>query len=151
MRQKIRISSLITLAFSILMIFSSLSEANAQCKVFVRTCVSELHPYIHDGSYQAVIMTEGEEAEVYKTVFAGQSYRLFVCADNTLPQVEFIVSDFRRNILFDNRKNNNATIWNFKFDSSQTIKVTIRVPKSNQGASERVFGCVGVLFGLIEQ
>ena len=150
MRQKIQISSLIILAFSLLMIFSSTAVVNAQCKVFVRTCVPELQPYIHDGGYQAVIMTEGEEAEVYKTVFAGQQYRLFVCADNTLPNVEFIVSDIRRNILFDNRKNNNAAVWNFKFDSSQQIKVTIRIPKSSQGGSQ-AFGCVGVLFGLLEK
>ena len=152
MQQKIQITSLYVLAISLLTCFSSLSDANAQCRIFVRTCVTELHPYIHDGSYQAVIMTQGEEAEVYKTVFAGQQYRLYICADHTLPNVEFIVSDFRRNILFDNRKNNNTTVWNFKFDSSQQIKVTIRIPKSSQGdATGHVFGCVGVLFGLLEQ
>ena len=96
-------------------------------------------------------MGEGEEAEVYKTVFAGQQYRLYVCIDNTLPNVEFIVSDIRRNILFDNRKNNNVKVWNFRFDSSQQIKVTIRIPKSNQGGSAEAFGCVGVLFGLLDR
>ena len=132
--------------------FSS-PDAQAQCKSFVKsTCIAQLETYIHDGSYQAVIMSEGEEAEVYKTIFAGQRYRLLVCVDNSLPGVEFVVSDIRRNILFDNRKNGNVTIWDFKPDASQQIKVTIRIPKVPKQGSEKeiVFGCAGVLFGLLE-
>jgi len=152
MRQK-HIPAFAIVAFLWVMTFSS-QVVHAQCKAFVKsTCLSQLEAYIHDGSYQAVIMSEGEEAEVYKTIFAGQRYRLLVCIDNTLPSVEFVVTDIRRNILFDNRKNGNVTIWDFKPDASQQIKVTIRIPKSQkQGASEKelVFGCVGVLFGLLE-
>ena len=139
-------SLLITMAFSTL-------EANAQCKIFVKSlCVPQLAPYIHDGGYQAVMMGEGEEAELYKTIFAGQRYRLFVCSDEIFPNVEFVVSDIRRNILFDSRKNGNATNWDFKSDASQQIKVTIRIPKSQKQGSEAeiLFGCVGVLFRLLE-
>ena len=154
MQQK-HISNLAIAALLFFMHFSMPSEVSAQCKSFVKnSCLSQLNPYIHDGSYQAVIMSEGEEAEVYKTIFAGQKYRLFVCVDNSLPNVEFTVSDIRRNILFDNRKNNNVKYWDFKPDASQQIKVTIRIPKStkqNTGNSEIVFGCVGMLFGLLEK
>ena len=133
--------------------FSS-QNANAQCKAFVKTgCLPQIAPYIHDGSYQAVMMSEGEEAEVYKTVFAGQQYRLFVCIDDVMPNVEFVVSDVRRTILFDNRKNGNVKIWDFKSEASQQIKITIRIPKSSkEGAAnqEVIFGCVGVLFGFLE-
>jgi hypothetical protein len=153
MRQK-HIPTLAIVAFLFVMAFSSL-DARAQCKAFVKsTCLPQLAPYIHDGSYQAVMMSEGEEAEVYKTIFAGQQYRLFVCTDDALPSVEFVVSDIHRNILFDNRKNGNVKMWDFKPDASQQIKVTIRIPKSKkQGTSEQeiVFGCVGVLFGLLDQ
>ena len=152
MRQK-NICALVIVTFSFLTMFS-LSNVNAQCKVFVKNnCLPQLHPYIHDGSYQAVIMNEGEEAEIYKTIFAGQQYRLFVCVDNLLPNVEFIVSDIRSNILFDNRKNSNVKFWDFKANASQQIKVTIRVPKSQKskaGEAEIIFGCVGMLFGLLE-
>ena len=149
MQQKNKISALSILAFSLLMI-SSLQDVDAQCKVFVKTCLPQLRPYIHDGSYQAVVMGEGEEAEVYKTIFAGQQYRLYICIDNTLSQVEYIVSDIRRNILFDSRKNNNVNVWNFKSESSQQIKITIRLPKSNQSGLGQVYGCVGVIFGVLE-
>jgi hypothetical protein len=140
--------------FLFVMAFSSL-DARAQCKAFVKsTCLPQLAPYIHDGSYQAVMMSEGEEAEVYKTIFAGQQYRLFVCTDSSLPNVEFVVSDIHRTILFDNRKNGNMKVWDFKASASQQIKVTIRIPKPQKqgtGEQEVVFGCVGVLFGLMEQ
>jgi len=153
MRQKL-FPAFATMLFFFLVMISS-QNAMSQCKTFVRgSCLPQLIPYIHDGNFQAAIMSEGEEAEVYKTVFSGQSYRLLVCIDDVIPHIEFVVSDIRRNILFDNRKNGNVTVWDFKPDASQQIKVTIRIPKSQkQGSSEQeqVFGCVGILFSLLEQ
>ena len=153
MRQK-HVTALATAAFLLVMVLSS-QNTLAQCKTFVKSnCLPQLTPYIHDGNYQAVIMSEGEEAEVYKTIFAGQAYRLIVCVDEIMPNVEFVVSDIRRNILFDNRKNSNAKVWDFKPEASQQIKVTIRIPKSQkQGAGDKdlIVGCVGVLFSLMEQ
>ena len=152
MRQKYKpVLAIVALLF--VMAFSSL-DAKAQCKTFVKSSLPQLAPYIHDGSYQAVMMSEGEEAEVYKTIFAGQQYRLYVCSADVLPDIEIIVSDIHRNILFDNRKNTNLKIWDFKSDASQQIKVMVRIPKSNgKGNSENevAFGCIGVLFGLLDQ
>ena len=145
-----KVKSYISVLSIIFLMSFTANELRGQCKAFVRTCVPQLHPYIHDGSYQAVIMGEGEEAEVYKTIFAGQQYRLFICVDKALPDVEFIVSDIRRNVLFDSRRNENVQMWNFKPTASQQIKITIRVPKSSSG-TEQVFGCVSVLFGLLDQ
>jgi len=149
MRTK-HIQVLAVVTFLLAMAFSS-QDALAQCKNFVKSsCVPQLSPFVHDGNYQAVSMSEGEDAEVYKTVFAGQQYRMVICSESALPNVEFVVSDNRRTVLFDSRKNNNAKMWDFKFDASQQIKVTIRVPKpqkEGKGAS----GCVGVLFGMKEK
>jgi len=141
-------------AFFLTIAFSS-PDACAQCKSFVKNgCAPQLTPYIHDGNYQAVMMSEGEEAEVYKTIFAGQQYRLLVCVDQSLPNVEFVVTDIRRTVLFDNRKNDHAKFWDFKADASQQIKITIRIPKPKKqtGIEPKLnAGCVGLLFGLKEQ
>ncbi|MDR1865584.1 MAG: hypothetical protein LBR08_08435 [Bacteroidales bacterium] len=127
-------------------------DGTAQCKVFVKgACIPVLNPYIHDGSYQAAIMSEGEEAEVYKTVFAGQQYRLYVCVDQVMPDVEFVVSDIHRNILFDSRKNGNVRQWDFRPDASQQIKVTVRIPVRKENNENPTIGCVGVFFGLKEK
>jgi len=140
-------------AFLLTMAFSS-PNVYAQCKSFVKNgCAPQLAPYIHDGNYQAVMMSEGEEAEVFKTIFAGQQYRLLVCLDNALPNVEFVVTDIRRTVLFDNRKNDNVKFWDFKADASQQIKITIRIPKTKKQdgvEKELIFGCVGLLFGMKE-
>ena len=153
MQQKY-ISALAIVAFIFVMAFSS-QDVGAQCKSFVKVnCLPQIEPYIHDGNYQAVMMSEGEEAELYKTIFAGQQYRLFVCIDDAIPNVEFVVSDIRRNILFDNTKNGNVKVWDFKSDASQQIKVIIRISKSQKestGNQELIFGCVGMLFGILEQ
>jgi vacuolar-type H+-ATPase subunit F/Vma7 len=152
MQQK-QITALAIVTFFLVTVFS-LPNAHAQCKSFVKNgCLPQLAPYIHDGNYQAVIMSESEEAEVFKTVFAGQQYRLLVCTDDVLPDIEFVISDIRRNILFDNRKNGNVKIWDFKPEASQQIKITVRIPKSskeNAATKELIYGCVGVLFGLLE-
>ena len=138
--------------FLILMAFSS-PNARAQCRSFVKSvCLPQLTPFIHDGNYQAVKMCEGEDAEIYKTIFAGQKYRLLVCVDNILPNVEFIVTDIYQTILFDNRKNGNVVFWDFESEASQQIKITISIPKSKKKESDdqkTVFGCVGVLFGFM--
>ena len=147
----------IPLSIAVILFLTAFSSPDtpAQCKSFVKIgCLPQLTPFIHDGNYQAVMMSEGEEAEVYKTIFAGQKYRLLVCIDNALPSVEFVVTDIRRTILFDSRKNGNVKFWDFKTDASQQIKVSIRIPKSQKqgnGDQELIFGCVGVLFGLLEQ
>jgi hypothetical protein len=140
--------SLLSVFFTIIASFDSM----AQCKVFVKSaCIPLLTPYIHDGSYQAALMSEGEEAEVYKTVFSGQQYRLYVCVDQIMPNVEFIVSDIHRNILFDSRKNGNTRQWDFRADASQQIKVTVRIPDKKGSVEDRSVGCVGVFFGLKEK
>ena len=141
-------SAIVTVLFVVA--FSS-PNVRAQCKSLVRSgCVPQMKPYIHDGSNQAVVMYDGEDAEVFKTIFAGQRYRLLICSEVTLPNVEFVVSDNRRNILFDNRKNGNVQVWDFISDASQQIKITIRIPKS-QKQEKLVSGCVGVLFGVLAQ
>ena len=66
----------------------------AQCKGFAKKiCKLELIPYIHDGNYHAAMLTEGEEAELYKTFYSGQDYRIAICGSNALPDVEFQIVD----------------------------------------------------------
>jgi len=150
MRQKHTQAFIAIAAFLFVTAFSS-QNAFSQCKSFVKdSCLPQLAPFIHDGNYHSVIMSEGEEAEVYKTIFAGQRYRLMICIDPALPDVEFVVTDIRRNILFDNRKNDNARVWDFRPDGSQQIKVTIRLPQPRK-EGEPALGCVAVVFGMLDQ
>ena len=75
----------------------------AQCKNFAKKiCKLELLPYVHDGIYNATVLSEGETAELYKTFYSGQEYRVTICGDENLPPVQFQVLDAERNVLYDN-------------------------------------------------
>lgn len=126
-------------------------QGNSQCKSFAKkVCKSELEPYIHDGNFNAAILTEGEDAELYKTFYAGQNYRIYICGSEALPDIEFQVLDVNRNVLYDNRKNNYSRIWDFKLESSQQLIISLRVKNSEGESAELISGCVAIMFGIKE-
>jgi hypothetical protein len=125
---------------------------NAQCKGFAKKiCKLELIPFIHDGNYHAAILTEGEEAELYKTFYSGQNYRIAVCGSDALGAIEFQISDGYKNVLYDNRDHNNVRIWDFKLESSQQLKIAIKVPVGNGESEYPASGCVAIMFGFKEK
>jgi len=126
-------------------------QGNAQCKSFAKkVCKLELSPYIHDGNFNAAILTEGEDAELYKTFYAGQNYRIYICGSDALPEIEFQVLDVNRNVLYDNRKNDYSRIWDFDLESSQQLIISLRVKNSEEETDELVSGCVAIMFGIKE-
>ena len=139
-----------------LLLIASLFAVNytvhAQCKGFAKKiCKQELTPYIHDGNYHAAILTEGEEAELYKTFYMGQNYRIAVCGAEPLTKIEFQVIDAYKNTLYDNREHNYAMTWDFKLESSQQLKIVIKVPVSNKQAEYPFSSCVAIMFGFKEK
>ena len=124
---------------------------NSQCKSFAKkVCKLELNPYIHDGNFNAAILTEGEDAELYKTFYAGQNYRIYICASEALPEIEFQVLKVNRKVLYDNRKHDYSRMWNFKLESSQQLIISLRVKNSEEETEELVSGCVAIMFGIKE-
>lgn len=130
--------------------FMAPQAANAQCKAFAKsTCKAELLPYVHDGIYNATVLSEGETVELYKTFYSGQDYRITVCGDEALPPVEFQILDGDRNVLFDNRDTDLAQMWDFNLSSSQMLVVSIQVQTSEEMSDEIKSGCVAVLVGFM--
>lgn len=142
--------------FQILILFLSLivglQNVNAQCKGFAKKiCKVELEPFIHDGNYHAAILTEGEEAELYKTFYSDTEYRISVCGSDALPNVEFKVIDANKNVLYSNKDHNFSRTWDFKLESSQQLKILVKVHPSGKNAEEVVSGCVAIMFGFKEK
>jgi len=134
-----------------LMVFFPVS-VNAQCKGFAKNiCKVELEPFIHDGNYHAAILTVGEEAELYKTFYSDTDYRLAICGSDALPNIEFRVIDSDRNVLYTNRSNNYSRIWDFRLESSQQLKLFIKVPAAEGASDEIISGCVAIMFGFKEK
>jgi len=132
--------------------FVSISfTGNAQCKNFAkRVCRLELKPYVHDGNYNAAILTEGEDAELFKTFYAGQEYRIAVCGSESLSRVEFQVMDVERRVLYTNASDNYAPAWDFKVEATQQLIIWVKVHDNPYSSNSEMpeSGCVSIMFGL---
>jgi len=121
---------------------------NAQCKVFAKKdCLPLLGAYTHDGNYHAAVLVAGEEAELYKTFYSDMDYRVAICGENNLLNVEFLVMDSNRNILYSNKENNYSKTWDFKLQSSQQLKFVVKVGASNQSENVSTSSCVSIMLG----
>jgi hypothetical protein len=141
-----RISRIIP-TLALLLVVSTLN-VNAQCKAFAKkVCIPELGAYTHDGNYHAAILVEGEEAELYKTFYSDMEYRVSVCGEEKLPQVEFKVLDANKNVLYSNKDAKYAKTWDFKLESSQQLKLVVKVNSFNSAEATPASGCVAIMFG----
>lgn len=131
-----------------LFIAASTFNINAQCKSFAKkSCLPELGSYTHDGNYHAAVLVEGEEAELYKTFYSDMEYRVAICGDEELPPVEFRVIDTNRNVLYSNKDEKFAKTWDFNLQTSQQLKLIVKVNSSGQSGNSPARGCVSIMFG----
>lgn len=137
-----------SILFTAILFIGFTGYVNAQCKAFAkRECLPELTSYTHDGNYHAAILVEGEEAELYKTFYSDMDYRVSIVGDEKLRDIEFIVFDSNKNILYSNKDKNYSATWDFRLQSSQQLKFVIRVPSSTRPGQTPLSGCVAIMFG----
>jgi hypothetical protein len=132
----------------VLLLVSSTVYVEGQCKSFAKkVCIPELGAYTHDGNYHAAVLVEGEEAELYKTFYSDMEYRVAICGEDKLPSVEFRVLDANKNVLYSNKDANFARTWDFKLQSSQQLKLVVKVNSFNKSGETPASGCVAIMFG----
>ncbi len=131
-----------------LFLFATTVNVEAQCKAFAKkVCLPELGTYTHDGNYHAAVLVEGEEAELYKTFYSDMDYRVAICGEDKLPQIEFKVLDANKNVLYSNKDDNYSKTWDFRLQSSQQLKLIIKVGSFNKSGEPPASGCVSIMFG----
>jgi hypothetical protein len=141
-----KVIQIATITIIVFFVFPLITQA--QCKGFAKKiCKQELAPYTHDGNYHAAILTEGEEAELYKTFYSDQEYRIAICGSDNLPDIEYKITDASKNVLYNNRNNNYSRLWDFKLESSQQLKITVKIQASGDPSQEPTSGCVAIMFG----
>jgi hypothetical protein len=132
----------------VLLLVATTVNSEAQCKAFAKkVCLPELGNYTHDGNYHAAVLVEGEEAELYKTFYSDMDYRVAVCGEEKLPPIEFKVLDANRNVLYSSKDNNYARTWDFRLESSQQLKLVIKVNARTRLEDAPASGCVSIMFG----
>lgn len=131
-----------------LVLLTAFGHTQAQCLSFARNIAKPLlDPYIHDGNYNATYMEEGESAELYKTFFKGENYRLVVSGIDELPQIHIRLLDDQRNVMFDNLNHNFVNVWNFTAENTGTMIVHIKIPDAEEN-KKIIGGCIAILFGV---
>ena len=127
------------------------STANAQCKGFTKkNCLPQLEPYVYNGQLNSAVLNEGDVAELLLTFYGGQDYRIFICSQEVLGDIEFKLLDTDRNTIFDNNEQEKATHWDFSANSTQQLIVQVKVPEG-EGSNDMVHsGCVSILIGFKE-
>jgi hypothetical protein len=131
-----------------LLLLGIATNVDAQCKAFAKkVCLPELGTYTHDGNYHAAVLVEGEEAELYKTFYSDMEYRVAICGEDKLPKVEFKVLDSNKNVLYSNKDSEYSPTWDFRLQSSQQLKIIVKVLTGNQPEETPASGCVSIMFG----
>jgi hypothetical protein len=131
-----------------LVLLAGTVTVNGQCKSFAKKVgVPELGAYIHDGNYHAAVLVEGEEAELYKTFYSDMKYRVAIVGEENLSNVEFTVYDATKNVIYSNKNSNFAKSWDFELQSSQQLKLVVKVPEQSKSGETPASGCVSIMFG----
>lgn len=120
----------------------------SQCnKTWIRKkCVPKVSPFIHDGNTNSSLLKEGEKTESVMTFYSGQDYRILVCAEETLENVSFIVSDMTGKLLFDSKANDNTDFWDFKVKTTTEMRIEV-FAGTNDSDDGVMSGCVSILVG----
>ncbi|GAF02331.1 hypothetical protein JCM21142_3965 [Saccharicrinis fermentans DSM 9555 = JCM 21142] len=121
----------------------------AQCASFAKNVGKvKLGEFIHDGNYNATVLGTGETAELYKTFFAGQKYRVAISKIESLPNIHFRLVDKDNHILFDNKEHDFTDVWDFTVETTQMLILKLKVLDDFSNNENTTKGCVAVLFGI---
>ena len=125
----------------------SANSLNAQCRTFVKNnCREAMGEYIPSENFNAAKLQPGDEAEVEMTFYGGEDYRLLVCSQELLGEVEFQLLDLEGNVLFNNVDKEMASHFDFKVGGTQNLMVRIKVSDNNSAALAPQ-GCVAIMLG----
>lgn len=130
----------------------SMSETQAQCLNFAKTKgFTELDTsiYVPEGRLNALPLSEGDKMDVYKAFFRGRTYKVVVVGADNMPPVEFKVSNFQREVLFDSSKKPGSNSWTFESESNQNLIISVKVPPASSGGKPKQ-GCIAVIVGFEE-
>ena len=131
-----------------------ISNTNAQCRGFAKEyCKKLLGNYVTSGESNTSELKPGEKHQFMATFYKGQHYRIAVCSDESLGNIQFTIRNAKRQLYFDNH---GEAIKNFDFrvSTTQQLIISLIVPKSPTNSSEddtnekeEISGCVSAITG----
>ncbi len=128
--------------------FMSGSAAQAQCIDLVKTkgfTYLDTSKYIPEARFNALPLREGDDVDIYKSFFKGRTYRIVVVGADNMPKLNFKVTNFQRQVLYDSNITKEES-WDFVSDKNQNLIISVQVPKAEKDKKPQS-GCIAVIVG----
>jgi len=123
----------IALVFAILLAMNNLA---AQTRSFVQQkCMTDLKPFTFNGKYNKVDLNADNSAEVLVSFNSNNDYRIYICAEEGVGNVNFKLVDSKNVVLYDNKDHSYTIQWDFTTESTQLIKLEVRLVAGSAGGS----------------
>jgi hypothetical protein len=128
------------------------NSAQAQCKNFTKKeCLPSLKPYTYNGQLNSAILGEGDIAELLLTFHKGQKYRISVCNQEIIGDVQFKIFDTKKNLVFEQTQDSDQSYWDFISKTTQQLIVQVVVPEEEPKNEIIKTGCVTILVGFLDE
>lgn len=122
-----------------------------QCKGFTKkNCIPKLEPYVYNGQVNSALLYQGDIAELLLTFSVEQEYRILVCPQKNMGNIEFKILDTERNIIFNNKEHGFVLFRDFIVSSTQQLIVQVIIPEQESESDIAQSGCVSILIGFKE-
>ncbi|MEA3450423.1 MAG: hypothetical protein U9Q83_00805 [Bacteroidota bacterium] len=136
---------LIILSLFILISTSSFS----QCRDFTtKKVVPKLDDFLLTGKYHSLILAEGDEILILKTLNKGLKYRFVIMGEDNINKPQFILLNWNNKVLFDNKNENFTSIYDYKCNKTERVKIVIKIPESSEKKRIIQEGCVCLVIGI---
>ena len=129
--------------------FLSYNSINAQCIDLVKHkgfSYLDTSKYIPEARFNALPLREGDDVDIYKSFFKGRNYRIVVIGAENMPKLNFKVTNFQRQTLYDSNITKMES-WDFVSDKNQNLIISVKVPKAAGKDKKAQSGCVAVIIG----
>ncbi|NPA44897.1 MAG: hypothetical protein GXO49_05120 [Chlorobi bacterium] len=127
------------------------SKSNAQCIDLVKDkgfTYLDTSKYVPEARFNALPLREGDDVDIYKSFFKGRKYRIVVVAAENMPKLNFKVTNFQRQVLYDSSITKMES-WDFTSEMNQNLIISVFVPKQSDKKKKPESGCVAVVIGSI--
>ena len=106
----------------------------------------DLAPYTPNETFNSAVLIPGDEAELNMTFYAGQEYRMFVCNDQIIGDVNYKVLDGEKREVYNSIENDGG-FFDFAMETTQQMTVEVFVPLEKNPNKLIHQGCVTVMVG----
>lgn len=124
--------------------------AFSQCRRFTKVkCIPTLGEYIPNDNFNSAVLIPGDQAELSMTFYAGQDYRVKVCAEDILGNLSYQILNSDGEQIFDSETSDKEHL-DFSVANTQQLKMILKVPARENPNQLIHEGCATVLVGYKE-